>query len=87
MGLTEAVRKTTEHHIQLAGRRVEYRLVRSTTARKMRVRIGPGGFEVVHPAGRGNSDVPTFLNRNKGWVLAQLDRVVRLSLIKRTLLD
>lgn len=76
--MTEAVRKATEYHIHLAGRRVEYRLVRSTSARRVRVRIGPGGVEVVHPARRGNDDVPTFLIRNKAWVLAQLDRVARL---------
>ena len=49
----------------------------------MRVRIGPGGIEVVFPPGQSSGDVSAFLNRNKTWVLRQLDRVARLPGVRR----
>ena len=41
---------STQHRIRLGGRCVDYRLVRSKAARKLRVRVGPDGVEVVQPA-------------------------------------
>jgi hypothetical protein len=72
------MKTTTQHHVHLGGRRVDYRVVRSTAARRLRVRVGPGGVEVVQPAARNGEDVSAFLNRNEAWILDQLRRVARL---------
>jgi predicted metal-dependent hydrolase len=72
-----------EHQIQLPGRQVTYRLRSSRTARKLRVRIGPNGVEVVQPLGRGSEDVAAFLDRSKTWIVDQLQRVERLRGIRR----
>ena len=41
------MRSATRHQIRLGPRRIEYRIVRSKVATKLRVRIGPNGVEVV----------------------------------------
>lgn len=77
------MRAATQHQIRLRGRRVDYRVVRSKTARKLRLRVGPNGVEVVRPAERKNEDVSAFLDRNEAWILDQLQRVERLRAIRR----
>jgi predicted metal-dependent hydrolase len=72
------MKTATQHHLRLRGRRVDYRVVQSTAARKLRVRVGPSGVEVVQPAARNGEDVSAFLNRNEDWILDQLRRVERL---------
>jgi hypothetical protein len=71
----DAMKTATQHHVRLGGRRVDYRVIRSTAARRLRVRVGPGGVEVVQPAARNGEDVSAFLNRNEEWILDQLRRV------------
>jgi hypothetical protein len=78
------MRKTTQHFIRLGNRRVTYRLSRSPTARKLRVRVGPSGIEVIQPAARPRKAVTEFLRSNQGWLLGQVDRVSRLGDICRT---
>ena len=73
----------TRHHIRLGGQRVPYRLVRSQAARKLRVRVGPAGVEVVQPAERSGSDVRKFLEANRGWILTEMGRVERLGRLKK----
>ncbi len=68
--------------INLQGRKVDYRLVRSRSAKKLRVRVGPGGVEVVLPPGR-EDDVADFLTSNGPWILDQLRRVERLRSVRR----
>lgn len=77
------MRAATQHQIELAGRRIDYRVVRSKAARKLRLRVGPHGIEVVQPAGRNGDDVSAFLDRNQAWVLDQLQRVERLRSVRR----
>jgi len=72
------VRAATEHQIELAGRRVYYRVVRSKIARKLHLRVGPAGIEVVQPAERNDEDVSAFVDHNGAWILDQLERVERL---------
>ena len=60
------MKAATQHQIRLGGRRVDYRVVRSRAARKLRVRVGPNGVEVVQPAARNGEDVFAFLGRNEG---------------------
>lgn len=77
------MKATTQHHIRLGGRRIEYRVVRSRATRKLRVRVGPNGVEVVQPAARNHGDVFAFLGRNEGWILDQLQRAERLRGVRR----
>ena len=72
------MKSTTQHQVRLRGRRVDYRLVVSPAARKLRLRVGPHGVEVVQPRERQTKDVVAFLDRNAAWILAQLARVERL---------
>lgn len=73
----------TQHQVQLGGRRVDYRVVRSSTARKLRLRVGPNGVELVKPVERNNDDVAAFINRNEVWILDQLQRAERLRNVRR----
>jgi predicted metal-dependent hydrolase len=70
------------HQIKLRGRRVNCRLVRSRSARKLRVRVGINGVEVVQPANRTDEDLSIFLGRNDDWILDQLQRAERLRKIR-----
>jgi predicted metal-dependent hydrolase len=62
---------------------VDYLVVRSKAANKLRVRVGPDGVEVVQPIARNGEDVPTFLVNNRHWILDQLERAERLSRARR----
>jgi predicted metal-dependent hydrolase len=77
------MRNSTRQQIQLGGRVVDYRLVQSDAARKLRMRVGPDGVEVVHPMGRNREEVSGFLIANERWVLEQLDRAERLRNLRR----
>lgn len=72
----------TQSRIELGGRRVDYRVVHSKAARKMRLRVGPDGLEVVQPRGRNGHDLADFLSRNEAWIVAQLERVDRLRRVR-----
>ena len=78
------MKTVTQHRIVLRGSRVDYKLIASKGART-RVRVGPGGVEVLKPAGASDGDVSAFLHRNESWVLAQIDRVAGLSALIRPL--
>ena len=69
--------------IHLAGRQVEYRLIRSKVAKRLRVRVGPAGVEVVQPAAQKAGEVEAFLHANDEWIIAQLERVERLCPVRR----
>ena len=77
------MKAVTQQRIVLRGSRVDYDVVVSKGARRTRVRVGPGGVEVVQPAGASGGDVSAFLRRNEGWVLAQLDRMASLRALRR----
>src|SRR5437773_8044519 len=83
MEWAEAMKSATQHQIRLDGRRLAYRIVRSKTAHKLRLRVGPNGVEVVQPAARKSEEVAAFMHRNAVWILAQLKRVDRLRGIRR----
>jgi len=65
------------------GREVEYRLRATKSARKLRIRVGVGGVDVIRPERDGASNAEEFLRANGPWVLAQLDRVGRLQAARR----
>ncbi len=73
----------TQDTISLNGRNVEYRIVLSKSASKLRVRVGPGGVAVTLPAGRDNSEAALFLRTNTAWLTDQLARVDALQSVRR----
>ncbi len=75
--------KTSQHSIRLGNRRVAYRLAQSPTARKLRVRVGPRGVEVIKPLARPRLAVDEFLRSNQSWLLGELDRVAQLGDLRR----
>ncbi len=77
------MKAATQQRIMLRGNRVDHDVVVSKVARRTRVRIGPGGVEVVQPGGASDEDASAFLRRNEGWVLAQIDRVASLRALRR----
>ncbi len=74
---------STQHRIRLGGRLIDYRLVRSRGARRLRVRVGPNGVEVVQPTTRNGEEVSEFLAANGSWILDQLERAERLRGVRR----
>jgi predicted metal-dependent hydrolase len=64
--------------ITLHERKIEYRVTRSKAARKLRVRVGPRGVQVVRPAARPEDEIAPFLRRNEDWIVRQLDRAEKL---------
>lgn len=79
----EAVRSASQHQIRLGDRVIDYRVVRSKAALKLRVRVGPDGVEVVQPVARGREEVPAFLAANGRWLVDQLGRAERLRQLRR----
>ena len=77
------MRATTQRRIELGGNCIDYDVVVSKAARQSRLRVGPGGVEVIQPVGVGEEETSTFLRRNESWVLAQLERVSSLRALRR----
>ena len=77
------MRASTHRRIVLRGICVDYEVVVSKAARQSRLRVGPGGVEVIQPVGVGEEKASTFLRRNESWVLAQLERVSSLRALRR----
>lgn len=69
--------------ISLAGRSVEYCVIPSKFATKLRVRVGMAGVEVIRPQDRDQTAISNFLRANASWILTQLDRVKRFHGIRR----
>lgn len=76
--------KSADHkRITLNGRTINYRVVRSAAARRVRIRVGLNGVEVLHPTSRCAGDAADFLRVNGDWVTKQLDRIERLRGIRQ----
>lgn len=78
------MQSSNQQRIRLGGRVVDYRLVRSKSARKLRVRVGPNGVEVVQPVTRNGAELSEFLTSHASWLFDQLDRAERLHSVRRT---
>lgn len=83
MAQVEAPRAGTAQHMLLDGRDVEWRLVRSAKARKLRIKVGPEGVVVVVPEGRESRDAEAFVAEHHAWVAEQLDRARALLVVRR----
>lgn len=79
----EPVKFATHHRIRIGDRVIDYRVVRSKTAIKLRVRVGPEGVDVVQPITRNGEEVPAFLAANGQWLIDQLNRADRLRRLRR----
>lgn len=77
------MKSSAHRRIQLVDRVIDYRVVRSRAARKLRVRIGPGGVEVVQPVARNDDDVSKFLAANSHWIVEHVERAMRLHHVRR----
>jgi predicted metal-dependent hydrolase len=69
--------------IDVAGRRIDYRIIRSKTAKKLRLRVGLSGVEVVQPVKRASNEVDEFLHENGDWIIGQLDRIERFRAVRK----
>jgi len=77
------MRASTTHRLQVGGRQLDYRVVRSTAAKKLRIRVRPDGVEVVQPETRNGEEVSAFVERNKHWILDQVRRIERFRYVRR----
>lgn len=77
------MKQASSQTIDLGPRRVDYRLVDSKIARKVRIRVGPNGVEVVKPKERDQHEIANFMRTNERWILDQLRRVERLGSVRR----
>ena len=77
------MRTATKHTIRLGKRRLDFRVVRSKSAKKLRVRVGLDGVEVVQPHSRTGPEVFAFLEKHRTWVLDQMARIERLRVVRR----
>src|SRR4051794_40404734 len=77
------MKSSTQHSIRLGSRLVDYRLVCSKTARRLRARVGPNGVEVVQPSARNGEEAAAFLAANGSWLLDQLEHAERIRGIRR----
>lgn len=75
--------KAVPESIVLDGGRVECQLIRSKTARKLRVRVGLDGVKVIAPKGRTSEDIATFLRQHREWIAGQLKRVETLRVVRK----
>lgn len=83
MGRADAMQVSTQHRIRIGGRMVDYRLVHSKAARKLRIRVGPSGVDVVQLSTRNGEELSEFLVTHGSWILEQLDRAERLRSVRR----
>ena len=70
-------------HILLNGEDVEYRLVHSKAAKKLRIKVRLDGIDVVVPENRANQEAIAFVTENRDWVIEQLERARTLRALRR----
>ena len=77
------IRKSSSDTITLHNKKVNYRLFPSKTGRKLRVRVGPNGVDVIQPIDRTKEEVNTFLFTQEQWILSQIKRIASVKSIRR----
>jgi predicted metal-dependent hydrolase len=78
----EAIQQTSIERLVIDGQTLEYRLIRSRSARKRRIRVKPEGIEVILPADRNQADAADFLVRNLDWVTRQIERAASIRSVR-----
>lgn len=81
------MRSVTLQNMDVGGRRLDYRVVGSRSARRLRIRVGLDGVEVVRPIEREAGDVTRFMDDHRGWIAEQVDRVERLRAMRAPRMD
>jgi predicted metal-dependent hydrolase len=82
--MPDRMRTITQHQMRVGGRRIDYRVVHSPAAQKLRVRVGPNGIDVVKPKARSADEILTFLTRNANWLVRQIERAEKLDNVRRS---
>lgn len=77
------MKHTLKKTIELNGRKVDYRLIQSKRARKLRVRVSIDGVEVVQPVEKNSQELNVFLKSNQDWIIQQIDRIKQFSSIRK----
>lgn len=81
---SDAIHAFALRQFLLDGQEVEYRLIRSKAARKLRIKVKPdGSIDVIVPEGRDDQEAITFVAENQAWVIEQLERARQLRAIRR----
>jgi predicted metal-dependent hydrolase len=57
--------------------------VRSPSAKKLRIKVGPDGVVVVLPQGRDDREATAFISNQRVWVAEQLVRIRQLHAVRR----
>ncbi|MBZ0224047.1 MAG: M48 family metallopeptidase [Dokdonella sp.] len=83
MALADAPHTDVPQRLLLDGQEVEWRLVRSAAAKKLRIKVGPDGVKVVLPEGRNSREAAAFVADNRDWVIEQLERTRKLLAARR----
>ncbi len=83
MALSKTARAAEPHRLLLDGQEVEWRLVRSPKAKKLRIKVGVDGVVVVLPEGRADQEATAFVSNQRAWVAEQLVRVRQLHSLRR----
>jgi predicted metal-dependent hydrolase len=77
------MKTATQARINIGGKQVDYRVIRSKSAKKLRIRVGVRGVEVIQPADRDGAEVLEFVEANGPWIAGQLDRIERFQSIRK----
>lgn len=83
MASAEMIHTDASQRLVLDGQEVEWRLVRSSSAKKLRIKVGPDGIKVVLPEGRDSREAAAFVANNRDWVAEQLARTHKLLAARR----
>lgn len=82
MAPAEVIRASALQRLLLGEQEVECRLVRSKSAKKLRIKVKPDGVEVVVPEGRDAQEGFAFVSENRDWVLEQVKRAKQLCAVR-----
>lgn len=69
--------------LSIGRRQVAYRVVNSSAAKRLRVRVGPGFIEVLRPCERDDAEVRSFLREHSEWIAQQISRLDAVKHIRR----
>lgn len=83
MASAERMRTAETRRLTLDGEEVEWRLVRSPRAKKLRIKAGPDGVVVVLPEGRDAQEATAFVSNQRAWLSEQLVRISELHALRR----
>ncbi|MBC3493632.1 M48 family metallopeptidase [Pseudomonas taiwanensis] len=83
MALANVARVDPPQRLLLDGQELEWRIVRSPSAKKLRIKVGPNGIQVVLPEGRDSREAAAFITDNQAWVAEQVERTRKLLAARR----